>query len=584
MKLRKAYFYFLLFLILVPGLRIHTTFAQENNLSVSVQAFQNRGKDDKDGWLGIGLIEYLRLSLNELTTITLINDVPPGKPTSPTKRLSDMKILEIGKALDTDMLVWGSFEIRREKVTITGMVTDAKSGMTTEFAKQKGKLDAILNLQENLLQELLFVLNVSLEKEGMERIKSLMPQSSLTYEHYLRGRYCLLKKKDYSNALVEFNKAITLEPDFPLAWAFIGETYLLLANSGNGKGMLKKAEEASLRALVTISDLVVARENLAIICFRLKDLVRAKRELQKAISLNPINAQTRFLLGTICLRQKEFGKAINEFEQVGKIDPHYPRLHHNLCMAYYEIKSLDLAKEEGFLVLQENPPDPEIHFILGNIYFELENWDKAVAEYQMVEQIDSCYPDIHYYLAMAYHRGGNLEDAIAEYQKAIDAGNVRQACLNRGMIHYHGGNFPSAKKDFQSFLESNPACKKTSCLAHNCLAAIYHQEGRFESARKQYEKALDLNPQFSEAHYRLGTIYHHQDKYLGAIREYREALQLNPDYKEAHFNLALVFEKSQEYLRAINHFKQFISLASSSDEKLIKAAEEQIRLLTGFQQ
>lgn len=584
MNIRKILLTFFLLLFFLPVPEGKAVPDQEKQLRVLVARFQSSINDEESGWPGIGLTEYLNLSLKESNGITLVNGIRAKKDISPEQRFTKNKVIEIGKVLDADKVVWGNFKLSKNRITIITRITDVKTGMVTELTRQKGKWEEIFLLEEKILEKILLVLNKSQRKKGRERVNALIPQSPPAYEHYLRGKYYLLEKNDYSHALVEFNKAITLEPDFPLAWAFIGETYLILANSGNSKCMVKKAEEASKKALLRVPDLALARKNLAICCFHQKDLTRAEKELEKAISLNPKNARIRFLLGTIYHHQEKFDRAINEYRQVIGIDPHYSKIHHNLCVVYYKQSKPNLAKKEGLLALKEDPMNPDVHFILGNIYFDLEKWDQAVAEYQIVKGIDSGYPNIHYSLAMSYHRDGNLEKAIGEYQKAVESGNIKQACLNRGMIYYRKNNFDSAKKDFQAFLKSNPTCQKSCCLAHNCLAAIYHQEGKLDTAMEQYRRVLNCNPQSSEAHYRLGTIYYQQEKYPGAVKEYREALQLNPNYKEAHFNLALVLEKNRKYPGAIDHFKKFISLASPSDEKLIKEAKKQIRLLKKIEQ
>lgn len=80
--------------------------------------------------------------------------------------------------------------------------------------------------------------------------------------------------------------------------------------------------------------------------------------------------------------------------------------------------------------------------------------------------------------------------------------------------------------------------------AHRLLGRSLMVIGRYDAARTEMEQASRLRPQWPEVHYDLGKIHSANDDYPPARREFEEAIRLNPQYMEAFEALGFVMEAS----------------------------------------
>jgi lipoprotein NlpI len=89
----------------------------------------------------------------------------------------------------------------------------------------------------------------------------------------------------------------------------------------------------------------------------INELTEAMHDLEKAIELNPKNAEAHDDLGVIYAKQEQYGEAIKHFSSTIRLDPSYQKGYHNLAMAYYLVKQDDLALDTVDKALALNPQD-----------------------------------------------------------------------------------------------------------------------------------------------------------------------------------------------------------------------------------
>lgn len=127
------------------------------------------------------------------------------------------------------------------------------------------------------------------------------------------------------------------------------------------------------------------------------------------------------------------------------------------------------------------------------------------------------------------------------------------ASFNRGNFFFKVADLPErAAEEYEAGLRIYP----DDPLAHNNLAAIYHQLGRFGKSVEHYREALRLEPRDAEIHFNLALAYRGQGISEREEAEYRRALELKPDFKQARLQLGLFYLRRGDRARANQELRQ----------------------------
>lgn len=135
-----------------------------------------------------------------------------------------------------------------------------------------------------------------------------------------------LEMLEFEDALADFDQALTLDADE----AHFGR--------GMALGRLGRVEEG-IAALTTY----IARHPESSVAYTKRgvrhlwngDDASAERDLRKALTLDPDNAEAHDDIGVVYARRQEYARAIDHFTRTISIDPTYLKGFHNLGMAYY---------------------------------------------------------------------------------------------------------------------------------------------------------------------------------------------------------------------------------------------------------
>jgi tetratricopeptide (TPR) repeat protein len=109
--------------------------------------------------------------------------------------------------------------------------------------------------------------------------------------------------------------------------------------------------------------------------------------LEKAIELDPANAEAFYYLGKLYASKKEYAKAIQSYN-----------------------KAIDLA-----------PSSPDAFFNLGFIYYARKDYPKAEAMFLKVTELQPAYLDEAYFnLAVVQNLQGKKEESIGNLERALE--------------------------------------------------------------------------------------------------------------------------------------------------------------------
>lgn len=257
---------------------------------------------------------------------------------------------------------------------------------------------------------------------------------------YLSLGYCYYTKGNFTQCILNYNKAIALDPKYAEAYNDLGVAYYAqgkfpqalenldkaialypsYAKAYLDRGILYyaqgKLDEAVLdfnKALTTSSDVTVAY-NVLKIKF---DVVRIIY-YTKAIRLNPKNAIAYFERGNIYKNEGNIPKAMLDFNTAIGINPQYAVVYNARSTIYLNQGELAKAMSDCNKAIEIDPANAQAYTSQGLIYAKLGNFNQAVLEYSKAIAIDPKDVLAYKYRAFSY-------DKLMEYGKVLE--DVRKA-------------------------------------------------------------------------------------------------------------------------------------------------------------
>jgi len=133
---------------------------------------------------------------------------------------------------------------------------------------------------------------------------------------------------EFSDAVEDFTRAIDLDDSLDAAWFGRGMAHGRMGFINEGIADLSVYIERN-------PDDSKALTKRGVRYLWKGDKLNAQRDLQKAIKIDPKNAEAHDDLGVVFSQMRDYRKAIEHFGITVTIDPTYQKGHHNLAMALY---------------------------------------------------------------------------------------------------------------------------------------------------------------------------------------------------------------------------------------------------------
>jgi tetratricopeptide (TPR) repeat protein len=154
-------------------------------------------------------------------------------------------------------------------------------------------------------------------------------------------------------AIEQFREAISLAPNFELAYNEMGVQYLKL-------GQANKAAEALAEAVKLGPEDFEARLNYGIALLNLKKFADAEKQLRQALQINTAAATGHYYLALALMNQHQFEAAESQFEvSIRNSNDQIAQAHKYLGGLYWRNKKYKRAADEleRYIVLDPKAPD-----------------------------------------------------------------------------------------------------------------------------------------------------------------------------------------------------------------------------------
>lgn len=414
-----------------------------------------------------------------------------------------------------------------------------------------------LKRSNSIFKYLKQTLNISLIFLGLITSKDIsFALDAYTYFH--NGNQYLANHL-YSEAIIEYKKALKLNP-------YYKEAYLNLGKAYQAKQLFEEAISQYKKAIKLDKKYVPAYINLAL-CYENQNLLtKAEINLKKAIELDPVRPEAHFHLANILYKKNKIKDSIEEYIQTTKIDDRYFQAYIKLGEIYFKDLIDDKKAIYYFKKAKETNPKDEISYIkLGKLYFKKGLFDKAISEYKNAVNLNPKNITTLAQYGLLYLTLGEYKQALPLYKRLVSLiPNNSLAHYTLGVAYEKLGMFEEALNEFETTLsldsEDEPALfrqeriilelhratvssiwRKKNSQMHLINAENYLKEGFLTLATYEFKRSILLDPQNPNTRVSLAKLYEFIGRKQLAIGELIRAVELNPNDLEAKDRLEKLY-------------------------------------------
>lgn len=228
---------------------------------------------------------------------------------------------------------------------------------------------------------------------------------------------------------------------------------------------------------------------------KLGDFVRAKRDFDRVIEIDPVFAVAYNNRGYLLSLQERYPEALRDLNRAIEFDPENALFYHNRANIYQRRGKVRECLADLNKCLQLAPEQPAFLLSRGDFYRRLRQYDKAL---QDIEKALKIAPD----LAQGYE--------------------------DRAQVWLAKSDFIKAERDLNQALAKKPKMKSALLLRLRVTSRL----GKFQMMEQDLETIFQLDPTNSEAALAYAWLQRRNNRPDRAIRKLESILKTDPNHKD----------------------------------------------------
>jgi len=273
-----------------------------------------------------------------------------GRTSTFALRDQNLDLRTIGDTLGVETVLEGSVRRSEDRVRINAQLIDAASGFQLWSEEYDRDITDIFLVQEELAQSIVRALVPRLGGDTEELYRG-GTSDVRAYDLYVAGR-----QKWYSReipllweAVIDFEEAVELDPEFALGWSGLADAIDALAyRDSRALGMVPRAKTAALRAVLLDPGLAEGWASVGVLAFEAdRDWAAAELALKRAIGLKPSYAWARSSLGDMLRPQGRIKEAIEQQRMALELDPLSPVINTSLGTSLIMARQFEAGRAQA---------------------------------------------------------------------------------------------------------------------------------------------------------------------------------------------------------------------------------------------
>ena len=367
---------------------VRTTLPIPDKPSIAVLPFDNLSAEPDQGYLVDGFVEAITTALSHIRSFFVI-----ARNSAFTYKGRATNVRDIGRELGVAYLLEGSVQKSGNRLRITVQLVETEGGAHVWSSRYDGTIDDIFNLQDRITEQVAGALQPSIRIAEIERSRRKRPQDLGAYDYTMRAmpHVWTLEKEESAKALELLDKALALDPKYPLALSLAGWCH-------------------AQRAVYNWADDIAGSHALA------------RMLAERAAELSGDDPLILAVLGTVHTLMRNHGTAHVLLERALALDPNAAWAWSRLGWLETYTDRPERAIENFERALRLSPLDPmnfNNHVGLGAAHEVAQDYDKAVAHYRRALEERPHAMWIYRNLAASLCGAGRMEEARQAYAELM---------------------------------------------------------------------------------------------------------------------------------------------------------------------
>jgi TolB-like protein len=332
--------------------------AEVDRHSIAVLPFDNRSNREEDEFFVEGIHDDLLTNLAKISALKVISRTSVAR-----YRNTEIPIPEIARELGVATIMEGAVQRAGNTVRINVQLIDAQTDehLWAEIFDRELTTENLFAIQSEISNKIAEALKATLSVEEKQRVNERPTENLAAYTAYQRGRQLMTRRtaETVDKALLEFQRAVKLDPEFALAWVGIAESAMLALELSDMKRpeAYSLAGEASEKALAIndqLGEAHLAKAELLSYQPGLED--EAEAAYQLAIELSPGYALAwQWYSRTLSTSPDRLEEALELSKKAVELDPLSTSTQNQLISVLGRLGRIEEAQEKLLHLIEQDP-------------------------------------------------------------------------------------------------------------------------------------------------------------------------------------------------------------------------------------
>jgi serine/threonine-protein kinase len=422
--------------------------------SVAVLPFVNATGEPDLEYLSDGMTESLINALARLPGLSV-----KARSVVFRYKSKDVDPQKVASALSVKSVVSGRIERRGEGLVLSLSLVNGRDGNQVWGERYDTTFNDLVALQNDIARDIARKFKAPLSGLDERRVTKAYTTSGEAYQLYLKGRYHVQKVTlpEIQQGILYLEQATAIDPNYALAYVGLADAYRT-SSAGDVPAalVLPKAKQAAEKAVQIDPSLAMAHAQLGMIAVWYDwDQRAAVRHFERALELDPDNADAHIYYAHLLSNQGRHADAFRQAERARELDPFNTR----------------------------------INALEGQFLLHAGHTDEALARLQATIGLDPNHVLGHVFAAAAYIEKRMYPAAIAEARKAVDIshGTMAHPLGLLGFALARSGDEKHAREVLDELLRAS----RSRYVSPYGIALIYNALGEKEATLAWLERGFE---------------------------------------------------------------------------------------------
>jgi serine/threonine protein kinase/tetratricopeptide (TPR) repeat protein len=380
--------------------------------SLAVLPLDNLSGDPKQDYFADGMSDALITNLSQIKGLRVIS-----RSSVMQYKGKHLPVSEIANELHVDAVVEGTVMRSDSRVRISAELVRGQTQQNLWAQSYERSFQDVLALQNDIARDIVKEIQVQITQQERSRLSASRPVIPAAYDAYLEGRYDAGQRTGdaLTQSVADFRRAIQLDASYAPAYAGLATSLALLSEYKDipPTQLLSEGESTARRAVQLDENLAEAHAALGLIHYSMLDWKGVFSEYQRAIELNPGEANAHHWYALALSESGKSEQGIAEIKLAQELDPRSRIINANVAWCLYLAGKYDAAIEQARQTLSLDPSFAVAHGYLGQAYLEKGQYESSFQELQKAISLSGGETSFKAELANAYAVAGRQEDARA---------------------------------------------------------------------------------------------------------------------------------------------------------------------------